>query len=175
MLVASDASAQVCDGRAPFNYLPLQLAGALSGGTGGTAASAAAGFGKDLLFGTVATAFDGDHTAIDVVAGSDQPVTPDNRLRACPLASIGVGFHNEETSLRLAAGGRASYLAVNSPRVWVIPTIGLQYRSEASVTFFEIEGGVGLVRRPFALRPSVIQRAGDISATRVQVVLSVGF
>ncbi len=165
----------MCDGRAPFNYLPVQVAGTISGGGEGAAGAASAGYGKDILFGTVSATFAREHIALDVAAGSDQPVTPDNLLRACPIVSIGMSSVGDEIHLRLAAGGRASYLAVNSSRVLVIPTIGLQFRSEAAVTFFEIEGGVGFVRRPFAVRPSVIQQAGDVSAARVQISVSVGF
>jgi hypothetical protein len=153
----------------------MQVAATISGGDGSAAGAASAGYGKDLLFGIVTAAFGAERIALDVAAGSDQPVTPDNLLRACPIVSIGMSSHHDEIHLRLTAGGRASYLAVNSSRVLVIPTIGLQFRSEGAVAFFEIEGGVGFVRRPFAVRPSVIQRAGDVSAARVQISVSVGF
>jgi hypothetical protein len=171
---AAAASAQVCDGRLPFNYRAAQAAVGVSNGDAATLSGSAA-YGRDLLFARAVVAGGNDGRAFDVIVGSDQPWSPDNRLRACPLVSIGAGWADGDTRLRLGAGGRAAIVAVNTTRLWVVPGMGIELKRDGAQTFLDLDAGIGFVRNPFAVRPSNTKRVGDERHIRGAVVISIGF
>jgi hypothetical protein len=135
---ALPAEAQICAGGASFNFAPTHYT--LNAGTNrsGQGIGLSVGHGTDALFGIVsgATRTVADARRIHSIAGTlgtDEPLSPDNKLHICPMLTLGyVADSNAATGDRRRFGASAAVdaamLAMNTPRMRVIPTIGIDLR-----------------------------------------------
>lgn len=142
LLIAAFAAvpsyAQMCAGRASFNLSSTHVE--IDAGTsgGGGSFSTAVGHGTDALFGIVAVASHrldgpGRATAFAATVGTDQPLSPDNKFHVCPMITLGYVTNSANADVDgsffgASAVGEIAMLAVNAPRLRVIPTLGLELR-----------------------------------------------
>jgi hypothetical protein len=155
--LAGPCYGQICAGRASFNLSSTHVE--LDAGTsgGGGSFGAAVGYGTDALFGVAAIArhqLEGDDARAIVIAGTagtDQPLSPDNRFHVCPMITLGYIRHSTSGAeggalFGAAAVGEVAMLAVNAPRLRVVPTLGLELRYHGvgrTPAFFGRDGGDG--------------------------------
>ena len=154
------ADAQICAGRAPFNAHRIQAGGSAAMWSGGGELGAAAGGGTDRVFGLASVArgsTDGArYRAILATAGTDQPLTLNNRLHACPMLSVGYRWGEADrpdpspSGAAVAAALHLGYLAVNRRRAAVAPTVFLALSREPALTgtgrALAAGAGVGVLR-----------------------------
>ena len=135
---ASPAGAQTCAGRTSFNLAPTHFG--LDAGTNGSGRGfgGSVGYGTDALFGIVSGATHavsgaGSVEGLVLTLATDQPLSPDNKLHVCPMITVGyVSDSNSATGhgvrIGASAAADASMLTMNTPRMRVIPTIGIDLR-----------------------------------------------
>jgi hypothetical protein len=179
------ALAQTCLGLASYSDAPVQVTGA------GWLTSEASSFGAGLgyghpsrMFGGIAIgttsneAFHGSTLELGASVGYQIPLGKTAQFHLCPVASFGVGIGPKNTfnsgvdrSSQTASAGIALATSLPAtPRVKVIPTLGLAYayrgdkaENTSGASLFEIKDhyarvqlGVGLVLDSnYSLRPSV--------------------
>jgi hypothetical protein len=128
------AEAQTCDGRASFNFSPTHVEARTALRAGGRHLGLAAAHGRDELFAIASLAtrsFGGERShVIAATIGANQPVRLDNRLHVCPTVSVGYVSNvrsGAENPGRAAAAAdvRLGWLAANTARLAVIPTLGV--------------------------------------------------
>lgn len=166
-------SAQICAGRASFDYRPLQFraAGAFAEGQRETAVAVA--HGVDRLFVQADAAYDPrsrvSRHAFSAAVGTDQPLTLNNRVHFCPLVTLAYGWTPQPQRNRervdLLAEVRIGWLSANTNAVAVIPTASLGYRRRYTPGSVLIDpggnaltssAGIGVVlRNGVAFRPAV--------------------
>ncbi|MQA30710.1 MAG: hypothetical protein GEU82_12880 [Luteitalea sp.] len=179
-----EVSAQICDGRGAFNVTPVQLELRGASTTDGMAVGASAGFGSDQLFaaGSISrrtqSGVDDPEYGFAGIVGTDQPISPDNRFHACPIAGIFYTGWSGSMRLGVMAGGSAGMLARNDTTLAVIPTLGLSFRTTIGDTAIEsrraslfhrpgiVTFGVGLVvRNRVSFQPAASLAFGGGGAT----------
>jgi hypothetical protein len=188
------AAAQTCSGSVPFNLAPTQIAVHAGLDRRGRGAGASVGRGGDALFGVASAAvYDvdgGGHIKmIGGALGTDRPLSPDNRFRVCP--TIAVAYRNgangtsaDANRIGVSVAGDVSMVAVNTPRLWVVPTIGLDIRyngaGRTASLFAENEegrhstftAGVGFVfSNRLSLAPRVVVPFRSIDSTAFQMTV----
>jgi hypothetical protein len=187
---ASSAPAQVCAGRASFNFAPTQVALDAGANSAGPGLGLTAGHGTDRLFGAGSVAVhrreSGSARVITGAIGTDQALSPDNRLRVCPLLTAGhISGPGDVERFGFSVAGDASMLVVNTARIQVRPTIGLDLRHDGigtaaglfaqsstrnSSTF---TGGVGfLILNRVSLVPRIVVPLGPIGQTSVHLTVA---
>jgi hypothetical protein len=177
---ASDADAQICDGRAAFDLAPAQLGFHTAWTSDGHGTGMSIGAGRDQLFaiGSVER-----HSLMDAPAyrvagtvGTNQPLRLDNRLHLCPMFGAAYTRRLETNRLGVAAGGSVGVLAKNSEALAVIPTLGVRicnvlgdmsgaFAGHTSDPLGMLNFGVGLV---ILDRISLLPRWGPRSAARTR-------
>jgi hypothetical protein len=191
-LARTDAQAQICAGRSPFNLAPAQVelnAGVNSSGAG---YGVGAGYGTDYLFGIatlVLHKMDGaDRVEMFTVSGgTDQPLSPDNKFHVCPMITVGYisgsDAPGEEGRFGFSVSGDASMLIVNSPRVRSALTIGLDFRKNVGrpaslfaqdprLAYHTFTGGIGfLLRNQLSIVPRIVLPFGSLSHTGFQIAV----
>jgi hypothetical protein len=161
LAAARAAAAQTCSGALSFNFAPLQVGGASGWTGGGATAAASVAAGSDRLFGSLSTglAFTGaDRGPVahaTVAVGTDQPMTLDNRLHVCPVATV--SYARGQGRASAGAGGHVTFgwIAHNAAGLIVVPSAGLGVRpvpgSSASpdppTHAGELQAAVGLILR----------------------------
>jgi hypothetical protein len=177
---ASDADAQICDGRAAFDLAPAQLGFHTAWTSDGHGTGLSLGAGRDRLFaiGSVER-----HSLVEAPAyrvagtiGTNQPLRLDNRLHLCPMFGAAYTRQVEANRLGVAAGGSIGVLAKNSEALAVIPTLGVRiynvfgdmsgaFAGHRSEPIGMVNFGVGLViLSRISLMPSVTLAFGAPSA-----------
>jgi hypothetical protein len=183
-IVRSPVVAQTCMGMASFSAVPVQVAASgtfsdLSNSLGGSV-----GYGMPSgVFGTVGvstTSYDGVDGSTTVIAGRAgyQLVMSQSRpIQICPNVGIGIGMGPsdgpggaERSSRSLTAGLSVGTELGASPRMTVVPSVGLSYAHEvekaedaAGAILFEISDGYALAQlgvgiilnRHLSIRPGV--------------------
>jgi hypothetical protein len=165
-VAASPADAQTCAGRTSFNLAPTHFG--LDAGTNGSGRGfgASLGSGTDALFGilsgaTHAVTGAGSVEGLAVTLATDQPLSPDNKLHVCPMITVGYMSDSNGTTghgrIGASAAADASMLTMNTPRLRVMPTIGIDLRfngvgrtiglfaQDASRNDSTFSAGIGLV------------------------------
>ena len=128
--------AQICAGRTAFNLAPTHVGFDAGANGSGHGVGVSVGHGRDALFGIVSAA---THTvagaavhAVGATVATDQPLTPDNKFRICPMITLGYVSDEAATGeggrFGVSAAGDASMLAVNTPGLRVVPTISIDLR-----------------------------------------------
>jgi hypothetical protein len=110
--VAPAASAQTCAGALSFNFAPLQVGGAVQASAGGRAAAASVAAGSDRLFGAISSGLgfselDRRAAHVALAVGTDQPLTLDNRLHVCPVATA--TYARRQGNAAAGAGGHVTF------------------------------------------------------------------
>ena len=134
-LAAEPAEAQLCAGRSSFNLASTHFALDAGASRRGRGIGASVGHGTDGLFAIVSgvthrVAGAGSVNLVTATLATDQPLSPDNKLHLCPIIMVGYlsdrnGATGRRSRIGVAAAGDASMLAVNTPRMRVIPTISI--------------------------------------------------
>jgi hypothetical protein len=188
------AAAQTCGGRAAFNMAPVQIEFGTRRSLDAHGILASGGYGTDALFGVasfarLAAATGNPAYDLTILVGTDQPLTPDNRFRACPIAGMRVTRSNGSGRAKLVAGANANLLVRNDPGLTVTTTLGLRFQSADSddqldpeLTAFmdapiNVVTGVGFIfRNRISLEPAVslAVRDGDLT-TSLHVGLAYNF
>jgi hypothetical protein len=190
---ARPAGAQTCAGLAPFNLASPHFEFNAGTNSGGHAIGIGVGHGTDTLFGIgtllARTADQADRVyVLTGTLGTDQPLSPDNKFRFCPLITLGyISDSNltrdDDGRFGVSVAGEVSMLVVNRSRMRVLPTIGLDLRKnvgrtssalaqDARRTYHSFTGGIGfLVRNQLSLVPRVVFPFGSIGRTAVQVTV----
>ena len=142
ILAARPADAQICAGRASFNIAPTHVELDAGTNTSGRGLGVSVGHGRDALFGIVSWSTDSADGAgrVGSLAGTlatDQPLSPDNKLHVCPMITVGYvsevnGAPEQGGHVGASIAADASRLVVNTPRLKVMPTIGLTFATTAS-------------------------------------------
>ena len=148
------AHAQICSGRASFNLAPTQFVFDAGVNGSGQGVGVSVGHGRDALFGIASVA---THTmtgaervqVIGATLATDQPLSPDNKLHVCPMIMVGYvsgtdGPAGQDGRIGASVAGDAAMLAINTPGLRVMPTIGIDLRLN----------GVGRTTGLFAQGPS---------------------
>ena len=135
---AAPAGAQTCAGRASYNLAPTHFGLDAGANADGRGLGGSVGYGTDALFGIVSGATHavsgaGSVSGLAVTLATDQPLSPDNKLHVCPMITVGYVSHSDDAlrqDVRMGASvaADASMLTVNTPRLRVIPTIGIDLR-----------------------------------------------
>jgi hypothetical protein len=160
------ADAQICAGRASFNLAPSHFELDAGANRRGRGIGLSVGHGTDALFGVLSGA---SHTitgagSVHVFAATlatDQPLSPDNKLHVCPMISLGYMSGAPGTAdggrVGASAAADAAMLAVNTPRLRVIPTISIDllfngvgrttalFAQDASRDYNTFSAGLGFV------------------------------
>jgi hypothetical protein len=186
----TNADAQICAGRSPFNLAPTQVELSAGVNSSGGGFGIGAGYGTDYLFGIGTLVLhkmdDADRVEMfTVAAGTDQPLSPDNKFHVCPMISAGYisgsDSAGEEGRFGFSVSGDASMLIVNSPRVRSALTIGLDFRKNVGrpaslfaqdprLTYHTFTGGIGfLFRNQLSIVPRVVLPFGSLSHAGFQV------
>jgi hypothetical protein len=187
------AYAQLCAGRSSFNLSPTHFELDAGLNPRGRSIGASVGHGTDALFGVASAAahtLKGGDRAYVVAAtiGTDQILTPDNRLHICPMIIAGY----ESGADAAGDGGRAgismaadaAMMIVNTPAMRMMHTIGLDLRyrgmSRTTALFAQeqdrhhmtLSAGIGFVIRN---RLSIVSKAivpfGPVDRTGVQMTV----
>jgi hypothetical protein len=187
------AAAQMCAGRAPFDLASPQFGLDAGLNRSGQGAGVDVGHGTDNLFGIgtlLRHADDEGATSymLSATIGTDQPLTPDNVFRVCPMITVGYISGSGVTSddggrFGLSIAGDASMMVMNTPRMRVALTIGLDVRKhvgraaslnaqDARRTYHTFSGGIGfLISNRLSLVPKVVVPFGPIDQTGVYVAV----
>ncbi len=143
------------------------MAGDVYGGRRSDSVSASVAGGTDRLFagGELSAAPIRNARIVSAVAsfGTDQPLTLDNRVHVCPLASFGISRHGDNVRGRAAAGASLGLLLKNGGRVAVVSALAVRVHARANVDpFASVEAALALIlHNRVLLRPSVARVAGD--------------
>lgn len=194
-LAVRAADAQVCSGRSSFNLANTHAELNMGASRSGRAVGISVGHGADALFATVAGTrhwLEGERDIYTVAGliGSDQPLTPDNRLHACPMLTLAYERDASGTSrggrVGVSASGDASLMLVNTGTMRVMPTIALDLRltgvsriaallaHEAGRHRSTFSGGVGFVMwNRLSIAPRVVIPFGSVDRSGFQI--SVGY
>ena len=75
----------------------------------------------------------GSVEGLAVTLATDQPLSPDNKLHVCPMITVGYvsdanGTTGQGGRIGASAAADASMLTMNTPRLRVMPTIGIDLR-----------------------------------------------
>ncbi len=131
--VARASSGQTCAGAISFNFAPLQVGGAAQVSAGGSAAAASVAAGSDRLFGAISSGLrfselDRRVAHVELAVGTDQPLTLDNRLHVCPVATA--TFARRQGSAAAGAGGHVTFgwVARNAADLMIVPSAALGVR-----------------------------------------------
>ena len=166
--VARASSAQTCAGGMSFNFAPLQVGAAPGWSAGGGAAAASVGAGSDRLFGSFSTglafaATDRSRVAhASVAVGTDQPMTLDNRLHLCPVATV--AYARRQGRASTGAGGHVTlgWIARNAAGLTIVPSagVGVRYLPDGTAAAdplthaAELQAAIGLILKGrFAVTP----------------------
>jgi hypothetical protein len=129
---ASDAGAQICDGRAAFDLAPAQLGFHTGWTSRGHVTGMSIGAGSDRLFaiGSVESQALVDSPAYRLTAtvGTNQPLRLDNRLHLCPILGAAYTRRPDTNMFGVAGGGSMGVVAKNSAALVVIPTLSVRIR-----------------------------------------------
>lgn len=119
--------------------------------------------------------------------GTDQPLSPDNRFRICPTITVSYvidanGVSADARRFGVAVAGDISMVAVNTPGLWLVPTIGLDLRhngagrpsslfgQDGAGRYATFTAGMGLViSNRVSIVPRVVSPVGAIDRTAFQV------
>jgi hypothetical protein len=193
-LTCRPADAQMCAGRASFDLASTHFELDAGMNKSGHGVGVSVGHGTDNLFGigVVLTHSADQADRVHMVAGTigtDQPLSPDNKLHVCPMITVGYisgsdVLPNDNGRFGLSVAGHASMLAVNTPRMRVVPTLGLDFRQnvgqavslfaqDARRTYHTFTTGIGfLIWNRLSLVPRVVVPFGSISQTGVEVTVA---
>jgi hypothetical protein len=191
---ALPAAAQICAGRASFNVAPTHFELDAGANRSGEGIGVSVGHGTDAFFGIVsgathAVAGAGRVNSIAGTLATDEPLSPDNKLHICPMITMGyVSDSNAATGDRgrfgASAGADAAMLAMNTPRMKVIPTIGIDLRfngvgrtaglfaQDASRDDSTFTAGIGFVIwNRLSVVPRVVVPFGAVNQSGMQMTL----
>jgi hypothetical protein len=128
--VAPASSAQTCAGALSFNFAPLQVAGAGQWSVGSRSAAGSVAAGSDRLFGALSTGVNFDRAVahVGLAVGTDQPLSLDNRLHLCPVATL--AYARQQGSAAAGAGGHVAvgWVARNAARLSIVPSAAFGVR-----------------------------------------------
>jgi hypothetical protein len=194
VLASRPADAQICAGRAPFDLGSphFEVHAGMNKSVRGVGVSL--GHGTDNLFGigSVLTHTADEAGRVYLIAGTvgtDQPLSADNKFHACPMITVGYisgldGSPNDNDRFGLSVAGHASMLVVNTPRMRVVPTIGLDFRrnagqpasffaQDARRTYHTFTGGIGfLIWNRLSLVPRLVVPFGSLRQTGVDMAVA---
>ena len=130
------ADAQICAGRASFNLASTHFELDAGANRHGRGVAVSVGHGTDALFGILSGATHrvagaGSAHVIAATLATDQPLSPDNKLHVCPNVSLSYvsdadGATADGGRIGASAAADAAMLAMNTPRMRVMPTIGIE-------------------------------------------------
>jgi hypothetical protein len=183
--------AQICSGRAPFNLASTHFELDAGFNRSGSGVGVSVGHGTDNLFGIgtlVGHTADGNGRVYMIAGtlGTDQPLSPDNKFRVCPLVTVGYISGSDlagDGRLGLSVSGDVSMLLVNTARIRVAPTIGLDFRKnvgrvasffaqDARRSYHTFTGGIGfLIWNQLTLVPRIVVPFGSIAHIGGQVTV----
>jgi hypothetical protein len=162
--------AQTCAGAMSFNFAPLQVGGAAQVSAGGRAAAASVAAGTDRLFSAISSGlrfaeFDRRVAHVALAVGTDQPLTLDNRLHICPVATA--AYARRQGRAAAGAGGHVTlgWVARNAAGLMVVPSAGFGVSHMPDTApdarpqkhAAEIHGAVGFILRGrLAVTPRVM-------------------
>jgi hypothetical protein len=194
ILTGRPAAAQVCAGRAPFDLAATQFGLDAGLNSSGQVAGVNVGHGTDNLFGIGTVLWHAVEEAdtgymLSGTIGTDQPLSPDNVFRVCPMITVGYisgadVASGDDGRLGLSVAGDASMMVMNTPRMRVALTIGLDLRKhvgraasliaqDARRTYHTFSGGIGfLMSNRLSLVPKVVVPFGPIDQTGVYLTVA---
>jgi hypothetical protein len=192
--LSPSAHAQICAGRSSFNLAPTHVEFEVGMNGSGNGAGATIAHGTDLLFGiaTAVTHSAGGNARVHTISGAigtDQPLSPDNKLHICPVITVGyvsgsAAPVDRDGRIGFSVAGDASMLIVNKPQLRIMPTIGLELRYRgvgrtAAVfpqdleRFRTLTGGIGfVVWNRLTVVPRVVVPLGPVDQTGVALTVA---